>query len=744
MVAMFLTGFSGLLYQILWIRLFSSLLGGTTLSISCVIAHFMLGLGLGTASASWFLRRDTKKQIPLYTYCEIAIVLVIGLGAVFLFGAREELSQILKFSPFPKLLSHFLISGLFIFPATFCMGLSYPFMSYKFSSSKDHQWLYAANCLGGAVGALCSYLVLIYNFGLSGTLYFGFFLNILAAALFVKEKYSFASVHEKQNDVATGVGGELSKSLRIWALLLSALSGFFVLSLEQIWFRLAGLFLGGRVYVHSLVLSVLLLTLAIAAFISPKLSKLSTDVQIKAVLFIIRLTGVFAVLGFIVLPIAVSSGIDLVRPYAKTIQGVYLLVLLLVAVLPGVLLGVCFPLSLKVIQAGAESALQRTRNLSMAVYVNTFASVLGSMLTTYLLFSWLGTVGSLKLLFISLLVLGLVGSWMFLKGSSRYSAVVVSILLVFLLGTKNVSLNPAESALFQAEDEFGYLNVIPLKPKENVTTDRWAMFHNYTSLVAAYGYGETAIVQKNLALFPSLFAKQLDEVLVVGMGYGLTTEAFTQIPEIKKITSIEILPLVIEAQSKLSFKNTAYLKDPRVENIADDGRSFIALSKKSWDVITVNVDPYGAGTTFLMSQEFYQIARKHLNPGGIYAQLLFGAGRDLSSLLKTAREAFPFYRIMPGYTSDGVIFIGSETPLPEWDSVVYDKVKPLLPSKTWYDWVLDTPQTFMNAEATAQAWSDELMQHEGASAKIVTDNNLLIETSRTSFTDLFLTYPKDY
>jgi spermidine synthase len=746
---MFLTGFSGLLYQVLWIRLFSSLLGGTTLSISCVIAHFMLGLGLGTAAAPRFLQKESKKQLPLYSLCEVAIVLVIGLGAVFLFGAHEGLAQILKDSPLPKLLTHFIMSGIFIFPATFLMGLSYPFMSYKFSSAKEHQWLYAANCLGGALGALCSYVVLIYNFGLSGALICGFILNLVAAALFSKEKYAFTSKAEAGTDPVATTTAELlyPGKLKIWAMCLSGLSGFFVLSLEQIWFRLGHLFLGGRVYVHSIVLSILLLTLAVGAFLSPRLSKLSTDKQLSAVLFILRMTGFCAAIGFILLPSAVAVGIDLSHPYAKILRPIYWTVLVFIAILPGLLLGLCFPLSLKVIQTGMSTPLQKTRSLSHSVYINTFASVLGSMLTTYLLFSWLGTVGSLKLLYVSLLVLGVVGSLLFLRGASRVSSVVVSMLLVAFIGSRSVSLNPAASSLFEAEDEFGYLNVIPLKSNEPdgvAGVNRWGMFHNYTSLVAAYGFEETSLVQKSLALFPTAFAKNLDEVLVVGMGYGLTTEAFSRIPDIKQITSVDILPLVMKAQSELRFKDNTYLNDPRVKNIADDGRSFIALSNKKWDVITVNVDPYGPGTTYLMSQEFYKMVQEHIKPGGVYAQLMFGAGRDLTSLLHTAISSFPYYRVMPGYSNDGLIFIGSENPLPEWAEVSLDKVAPLLPTVTWNGDVLKTQDDFTRAEGKAKAWGDFVRSESSRVPTLVTDDNLLVETSRTKATDLFLSYPKDY
>jgi spermidine synthase len=748
MTAMFLTGFSGLLYQILWIRTFSSILGGTTLSISCVIAHFMLGLGLGTAWAPRLLQLRSKKNLPLYSYCEFVIVLVIAIGFSILLGYPEFLSAWLRDFSGPQLISHFLLTGVFVFPATFMMGLSFPVLSYKFSDPREHQWLYAANCLGGAIGALLSYTVLVYHYGLSETLYFGFILNLCAGLVFIRHKFQFShsvAADDESKEAIAQIEGVSSRAVGLWALCLSGLSGFFVLSLEQMWFRLAHLFLGGRIYVHSLVLAALLISLAIGAFLSPKLSKLKFTEQIPRMIYILLFAAISVAIGFMFFPQAIAYSVDLAHPYHKTIHTVFFVTFIFIAVIPGILLGLCFPLSLKVIQTGMSTALGRTRSLSKAIYINTFASVLGSLLATYVFFPVLGTVGSLKVLIGSLVVLALVGTWVFMPGRRKWEVLLAGVGILIFIVIKPLSLNPAASSLFEAEDEFGYLAVLPLiEENPQSQMQRWAMFHNYSSLVAPYGYGETSVVQNNLALFPAAFAKSLDDVLVVGMGYGLTGEAFVKIPEAKEITSVEILPLVIKAQDRLTFKNNDYLKDPRVHNIAADGRSYVALSNKKWDVLTVNVDPYGTGTTHLMSDEFYKIARQHLKPGGVYAQLLFGSKTALQALIYTAKTNFPYYKIMPGYNYDGVIFLGKNEPFGEWKDASWSRVANLLPSRSWEPDELKSAEDFVTAEKMANAWLEFIRRDVGEYDDLVTDDNLLVEKSRTGPLDLFLHYPKDY
>ncbi len=44
----FCSGFSGLIYQVVWVRVFGNVFGNTIYSASLVVALFMLGLGAGS------------------------------------------------------------------------------------------------------------------------------------------------------------------------------------------------------------------------------------------------------------------------------------------------------------------------------------------------------------------------------------------------------------------------------------------------------------------------------------------------------------------------------------------------------------------------------------------------------------------------------------------------------------------------------------------------------------------------
>lgn len=73
----FLSGFCGLLYQIIWLRLAFSAFGVITPVLSVVLSVFMLGLALGSwAAGRWVERWAAAARVPavtLYGVGELAI-----------------------------------------------------------------------------------------------------------------------------------------------------------------------------------------------------------------------------------------------------------------------------------------------------------------------------------------------------------------------------------------------------------------------------------------------------------------------------------------------------------------------------------------------------------------------------------------------------------------------------------------------------------------------------------------------
>jgi len=136
-------------------------------------------------------------------------------------------------------------------------------------------------------------------------------------------------------------------------------------------------------------------------------------------------------------------------------------------------------------------------------------------------------------------------------------------------------------------------------------------------------------------------------VLVVGFGAGITAGSFVLYPGIKRIVICEIEPLVPQKVGPF-FKQENYdvKNDPRVEIVYDDARHYIFTTKEKFDIITSDpIHPWVKGAANLYTQEYFELAKKRLNPGGVITQWipLYESTREtIKSELAT------FFKVLPG------------------------------------------------------------------------------------------------
>src|SRR5689334_5526329 len=71
------SGFSALVYQVVWVRVFGNVFGSTVYSASLVLAIFMVGLGTGSyITGAWADKRHARSPgtlLGVYGYTELAI-----------------------------------------------------------------------------------------------------------------------------------------------------------------------------------------------------------------------------------------------------------------------------------------------------------------------------------------------------------------------------------------------------------------------------------------------------------------------------------------------------------------------------------------------------------------------------------------------------------------------------------------------------------------------------------------------
>src|SRR5262245_35575765 len=136
----FLSGFSALLYQVVWAREFAVVLGSTVQAISTVLAAFMAGLGVGGIVGGSFV--DRSRRHPLKTYAGIEVGIA---AAAFLLELIISVLPDIYGTQFPVV--RFLIAFSILCVPTFFMGATIPALA-RFALGETHRGVTAARIYG--------------------------------------------------------------------------------------------------------------------------------------------------------------------------------------------------------------------------------------------------------------------------------------------------------------------------------------------------------------------------------------------------------------------------------------------------------------------------------------------------------------------------------------------------------------------------------------------------------------------
>src|SRR5215467_3041176 len=188
----FISGFCGLLYQVIWTRMAFAAFGIITPVLSVVISVFMLGLALGSwAGGKWINALVTRTKLSAITFYGFAEA-IIGIGAFavpLLFAQGEHLLLASgEADSFRYLLLSALVLAISILPWCVFMGATFPLMmAYlregKQPTSESFSYLYVGNVLGAMTGTLMTALVLVEVFGFRHTLWIAAAGNFSIAAI---------------------------------------------------------------------------------------------------------------------------------------------------------------------------------------------------------------------------------------------------------------------------------------------------------------------------------------------------------------------------------------------------------------------------------------------------------------------------------------------------------------------------------------------------------------------------------
>ena len=149
-------------------------------------------------------------------------------------------------------------------------------------------------------------------------------------------------------------------------------------------------------------------------------------------------------------------------------------------------------------------------------------------------------------------------------------------------------------------------------------------------------------------------------VLLIGGGVnGAVNEALKH-PMVERLDYVELDPALVAIARRFFLAQTAaFDSDPRVRLHLLDGRRFLAETKDRYDAIIVDVpDPQTAQLNRFYTEEFFRMARAHLEPEGLVAIELRSSEEaispDLAEFLRSIRRTlgavFPNQAVIPGET----------------------------------------------------------------------------------------------
>jgi spermidine synthase len=677
------SGCAALIYEIVWSQLLQLVIGTTAISLAVLLGTFMGGMCLGSLL---FPRLVSASRHPLLVYA--ALELSIGvIGLLVLWGMPYIAAFYGAIGPsgFWGILLRALICAICLMPPTLLMGATLPAIArWVQTTPKGVSWLgffYGGNIAGAVFGCLLAgfYLLRVYDMAIAT--YVAVVINVSVALL--------AAVLAKWAPYAPPRTGPEAPALAVsgsWQVYLAiALSGSAALGAEIIWTRLLSMTFGASVYTFSIILAVFLAGLGLGSTGASMISRSSTnprrDLGICQGLLIIAISWSAFLINrsYPYWPINPSISMDVWYDFQMDIFRC------LIAIGPAACLwGGSFPFAL----AAAASRGQDPGRLVGGVYAaNTVGGIAGVLTFSLFFIGGFGTQDAQRaLVVIAAMAALLMWATLIRQPGSRsldrkillatVSAAVLAVFFVVI--TPEVPGGLIAYGRFFPNVMYNFSRARPdviyvgegMNASVAVTQlpNGVRNFH-VSGKIEASSEPRDMRMQRMLGHMPAIYHSAPRSVLVVGFGAGVTAGAFVLYPGIERIVICEIEPLIPQVVAQyFSKENYDVLKDPRVEIVYDDARNFMRTTQEKFDIISYDsIHPWVKGAANLYTDEYFSLARQHLNPGGtislwvpLYECTMEAAKSQIGTFMKIFPNGTLWSNSIPGGGGYDLVLMGKE------------------------------------------------------------------------------------
>ncbi len=696
----FLSGLSGLIYQIVWVRVFGNVFGNTIYSASIVVAIFMLGLGAGSyLIGSWADRRyatgpaSLLKTYGVFEFAIAALGLAIALVLPHLGAVSAALSSYVREPSGWCALSTWsyvaraVIALVLLTPITVLMGgtLTLLIRHLVRSDVDTGGWrialLYGINTAGAALGALLTDFMLVPAAGLFGTQMVAVAFNVVAGAgawylgrevrpnttTARKKKNIRVPPQTDQSDASQGASSDTRVVILTSVAL--AMTGLAALGMEILWFRHFTILLGGFRAVLSLLLALILMGIGAGSLLGGAVYR-RTGRPAELLIVVQALFVLTTLVGM------ATASVDAINndPSGASELWFNAKPMLFEIALPALLMGFSFPLGNAVIQRAERSVGRRAGVLYLA---NTVGAVAGSLVTGFVLLPSLG-----------------------LQQGTTVLMTVASLAIVPLLATIRTQLptpNPAAPKGTTPKLGVGFLGVgvcvVALGAWLQLPSDyvvnralsepaagerRLVVEDGLTELIAvteSEGKGRTLHTNghamsstlplsqrymRALAHIPLLSIDRPESVLVIGFGVGNTTHAATLHPSVRRVELADLSRDILAHAGYFADANGGVLANSKVAVHINDGRQHLQMQPAgAYDLVVLEPPPIAyAGVSALYSREFYALVRSRLKPDGYISQWLptYQVPNETAlAMVRSFVDVFPQAVLLSGTEADLIL-----------------------------------------------------------------------------------------
>ncbi len=372
--------------------------------------------------------------------------------------------------------------------------------------------------------------------------------------------------------------------------LLSFITGFSVLSLEILGFRMFAPYFGYSIYVSGSIIGIILTTLTIGYYFGGMLA--DKKPEIKYMLNLVLLSDIY----LFIIALMYNRILEFLSK-GDLILGTITAALIIFGI-PMVLLSTVSPYLIK--NLSSKKNIGRTSGRISAI--STLGNIAGVFITTFIFIPKVGTHKTIYILAISLLIVCL---YLLVKKNKKYLLTLIILLLI----NPNITLGSTKNVIYTEESEYNIVKVTEINNEKFLilNNDKW---------VHSIENKDNILVNRYYDLFNlAPIITNAKSTLLLGMGAGTNIKQYRQFfPELE-IDAIEIDKKVIEVG--YNYFNIPK-EDTKTKIYNEDAKTFVKKSNKKYDVIVLD---FYAGDIYipfyLTTQEFFKDLKEHLTEEGI-------------------------------------------------------------------------------------------------------------------------------